>query len=122
MSDQSLTIQRGTTGVIRLTVKLNNSPFDVSVSGSTIVATFKRRRIDQLPLFTKVYDANGTDTVGAELASGSTNLVDVTIDPADTAAFQATEFLVWDAILTEPEGRQTPIAKGALTVRMGVGS
>lgn len=121
MSDAALSMQRGTTAVIRLTADLNGNAFNVSLAGSAILVSFKRRRTDLVPLFTKQYLAGGGST-GCVLVSGGTSQVDVTIDPTDTAEFVQTEFLVWDAILTEPDARETAIAKGALTVRLGVGS
>lgn len=124
MADAAISGQRGTTIAFLLPVTLNGADFPVN-GGAGYVVTFtaKRRRSDAVALITKTWRSPpGASDPGMTLLAGTDNTIDVELSPADTAAFTGTEFLVWDAILTEPNGRETPVAKGALTVRAGVGS
>lgn len=122
MSDAAVSGQRGTTISFRLAVNLNGADFDVTPSDTLVVFTAKRRRSDDDPLIQITYNSNGGSDPGISLVGGSTNLIQLDIPPDATADYTATEFLVWDAVLTEPTERETVIAKGSLTVRLGVGT
>lgn len=122
MADISLTGQRGTTIGFLVTVELNDVAIDITTANTVITFTAKRRRSDVAPLITKTYRANGGSDNGMSHPAGPNNVLQVDLLPAETDDFTKTEFLVFDVILTEASGRETPIVKGALTVRAGVGS
>lgn len=137
MSDTAITGQRKTSIGFLLPVQITGGPeIDLTLAGTRIDVTVKKRRSDANAVIHKSYIApatfNGVTPV-VEAPPGITNVADVEIAPADTdpatyaagefkGLFDSTAFLVWDAILTEPGGRVTKIAQGAFTVRAGVGS
>lgn len=117
MADTAISGQRGTT----ITVVADAAPLDLAAAGTTAVLTAKRRRGDAPPpLIEKTYLADGGSDPGVSYDAPAKELT-FDIEPADTITFAATEFLVFDVIVTQG-GDETPILKGALTVRAGVGS
>ena len=133
MSDATLSAQRKTTIEWRLTATIpaTGEPYDLSAAGQTVVLSVRRNRTDQDALITKTFNS-GDPTAEPGLlipdGAGNTNLMDVKLFPADTdpagyddGSFADTEFLLWDAILTNGD-EVTVLADGALTVRPGAGS
>lgn len=113
---------RGTTIGYRLPVRLNGAPFNIRQAGISIVATVKRSRSDAAPLLTKTWRFDHPPPNDPGMSDPDTNTLQFELLPGDTDDFTKTEFLVADFILTEPDGRETPIAQGAVTVRRGVGT
>lgn len=127
MSDAAISAQRGTTIKWRLdaTIPDTGQPWDFTTSGQTVTLTIRRRPGDTVPLIQKTYTSaapTAEPALTVPAGAGNQHYLDVTLAPADTTPFAQTEFLVWDAILTDNANVKTAIAKGALTVRAGAGS
>jgi hypothetical protein len=128
VADATLVGQRGTTIGYRFPIAVGGVPVDLTLPNTVVTFTAKRRRSDVEPLLEKSYRAvPGTSDPGFGLVASTTDTLELDIAPGDTAptaegAFAQTEFLVYDVILTEPDGRTTAVAKGPLTVRAGTGS
>lgn len=129
MGDFDMVGQRGTTIGYRLPVAIGDVPVDLTLPNTVVVFTAKRRRGDAIALIEKTYHAvPGTPDAGFGLLASTTDTLDLEVAPAETAPDETTgffvfsEFLVWDAILTEPNGRETAIGRGSFTIRAGVGT
>lgn len=122
MTDFDVRGDRGAT--IEFTVTVNNpdgSPVDLTLPGTHLVVTGKLHESDAATLFQKTY-IQGQASPDIAIAGASHNIADVTIRPADTAALTQTTYVLCDAILTQPSGKVTTVARGVIKVRAGVGT
>lgn len=123
MSDFDVRGDRGTTIEFLITVlNPDASPVDLSLPGTTLTVTGKLTPDDAVPLFTKHYIQGNAGASQITISGVAHNIADVTIAPGDTAALTKTRYVLVDAVLIQPSGKETTVARGVIKVRAGIGT
>lgn len=130
MSDFRISAQRGSTIGFLVTVTRLGVAVDLTQAGMKLIVTGKLRTDDVAPVFVKDYFQAGGAPNGGILVGGAasppqaTNVADVEIPPneAGIVALTKTSYIQVDAVLIEPNGRETPVANGVIKLRVAPGS
>jgi hypothetical protein len=120
MADSTLRVPRGRDAVARFTVTHDGAAVDLTVAGTKVWFTAKRRKGDAYAdaVITKTWVAGGISD-GISIEGAAHNVARVQIDAADTLALTASTQLEWDCTLENAGGRVT-VAQGTLRVPLSV--
>lgn len=118
----NITVPRGATRVVRVTISKDGQNADLSLPGTAVIFTAKLSDTDAEPTIQKAYAAISTTlppgVVAGGIAVSQVDLVwvaDVTIDPADTEAVDAS-YLSYDVWLIDASPQESPVVEGRLRI------
>lgn len=117
---QELSIPRGSTAKVRLTVSKGGVPYNISLPETVLIFTARHRGVE---LFQHSWAPVGTALPAGVATGGITartdldvNIADVEIASADTAGLAASDVVSYDAWLYDAAGDVVPVVVGTIRI------